>query len=358
MRQSIIYVHGKGGSAEEAEHYKPLFPNGEVIGFDYRSQTPWDACAEFPAFFAGLRSHCDRLVLIANSIGAFFAMSASIEKHLDGAYFISPIVDMEKLIGNMMLWANVTEGELAEKREIPTDFGETLSWSYLCYVREHPLSWNVPTRILYGEYDNLTSFETVSAFARRHRAALTVMPGGEHWFHTEEQMQFLDHWLKRKEVQSVTVRYAARDELQRINELRRAVSELHREGRPDIFRPGFCEELQRHVYQAFEASDADVIVACVEDVPCGFAVVKYIDKTESAYMCAQRFYHIEEFGVDERYRRCGIGTALLNFCKAEAKRLGFDRLTLDVWSFNEAAQKFYEAEGFEPYRHFLEIRNK
>ena len=50
MRQSIIYVHGKGGSAEEAEHYKPLFPNGEVIGFDYRSQTPWDACAEFPAF--------------------------------------------------------------------------------------------------------------------------------------------------------------------------------------------------------------------------------------------------------------------------------------------------------------------
>lgn len=38
MKDSIIYVHGKGGSAEEADHYKPLFPNCEVIGFDYRSQ--------------------------------------------------------------------------------------------------------------------------------------------------------------------------------------------------------------------------------------------------------------------------------------------------------------------------------
>ena len=356
MRQSIIYVHGKGGSAEEAEHYKPLFPNGEVIGFDYRSQTPWEAKEEFPAFFAAQRQRCDHLTLIANSIGAFFSLSALDETLVDRAYLISPVADMENLIGNMMRWANVTEQELAEKQEIATDFGETLSWDYLCYVREHPISWNVPTRILYGEHDNLTSIETVSAFAERCHAKLTVMPGGEHWFHTEAQMRFLDHWLKRGSV--VAVRYAVRDELQRINELRRVVSELHIEGRPDIFRPDFCEELQQHVYQAFEASDADVIAACVEDVPCGFAVVKYIDKTESAYMCAQRFYHIEEFGVDERYRRCGIGTALLNFCKAEAKRLGFDRLTLDVWSFNEAAQKFYEAEGFQPYRHFLEIRNE
>ena len=102
---------------------------------------------------------------------------------------------MEKLIGNMMMWANVTERELAEKQEIPTNFGETLSWKYLCYVREHPISWRVPTRILYGEHDNLTSLETIYAFAERTGAALIVMPGGEHWFHTDEQMQFLDKWI-------------------------------------------------------------------------------------------------------------------------------------------------------------------
>ena len=102
---------------------------------------------------------------------------------------------MEKLIENMMLWANVTEQELAEKLEIPTDSGETLSWKYLCYVREHPISWCVPTRILYGEHDNLTSLETILAFAEKTGAALTVMPGGEHWFHTDEQMRFLDDWI-------------------------------------------------------------------------------------------------------------------------------------------------------------------
>ena len=39
----VIYVHGKGGSAEEAEHYKPLFPDSKIIGFDYRAQMPWEA---------------------------------------------------------------------------------------------------------------------------------------------------------------------------------------------------------------------------------------------------------------------------------------------------------------------------
>ena len=195
MKESIIYVHGKGGSAEETAHYGPLFPNCEVIGFDYRSQTPWEAREEFPAFFAQQRQRCDRLTLIANSIGAFFAMSALDETMVDMAYLISPVVDMENLIGNMMKWANVTQQELAQKREIPTDFGETLSWDYLLYVRAHPISWNVPTQILYGEHDNLTSMETVSAFVRKHNAKLTVMPGGEHWFHTAAQMRFLDDWI-------------------------------------------------------------------------------------------------------------------------------------------------------------------
>lgn len=196
MEEICIYVHGKGGSTEEADHYRMLFPDRKVIGFDYRSQTPWEAKEEFPAFFARQRRRCDRIRLIANSIGAFFAMSAPDETPVDRAYFISPVVDMENLIGNMMKWAHVTEGELEKKREIPTDFGETLSWDYLCYVRAHPISWNVPTQILYGEHDNLTSMETVSAFARQHHAKLTVMPGGEHWFHTEEQMRFLDEWIR------------------------------------------------------------------------------------------------------------------------------------------------------------------
>ena len=52
----VLYVHGKGGSAHEAGHYKMLFPNHEVIGFDYRSQTPWEAREEFPAFLPSRES--------------------------------------------------------------------------------------------------------------------------------------------------------------------------------------------------------------------------------------------------------------------------------------------------------------
>ena len=43
MRKLAVYVHGKGGNATELEHYKPLLPEYDVIGFDYKSETPWDA---------------------------------------------------------------------------------------------------------------------------------------------------------------------------------------------------------------------------------------------------------------------------------------------------------------------------
>lgn len=188
----ILYVHGKGGSAEEAKHYKPLFPDCDVVGFDYRAQTPWEAKAEFTPAFQTISAKYDRVILIANSIGAYFSMCALPQKKIEKAYFISPIVDMEKLIRNMMNWANVSEDDLQKKGKIATDFGETLSWEYLCFVRNNPVSWNVPTKILYGENDNLTDKKTICDFANAHKAHLEIMPNGEHWFHTAEQMAFLN----------------------------------------------------------------------------------------------------------------------------------------------------------------------
>lgn len=195
MRHIIIYIPGKGGNAEEANHYRPLFTGSDVIGFDYTSQNPWDAQIEFSKFFDLYSKGYDEVILIANSIGAFFAMSTLAEKSISKALLISPIVNMEKLIADMMLWANVTEDELQSKKEITTAFGETLSWEYLCYVRKHPIKWNIPTCILYGGKDHLTSRETISEFANRIGANLTVMEKGEHWFHTEEQMKVLDNWV-------------------------------------------------------------------------------------------------------------------------------------------------------------------
>lgn len=50
MKRFVIYVHGKGGTAGEAKHYEPLFPESDVIGFDYQSENPWDAKREFSDF--------------------------------------------------------------------------------------------------------------------------------------------------------------------------------------------------------------------------------------------------------------------------------------------------------------------
>ena len=197
MDKVVIYIHGKGGTAEESAHYEPLFCDSGVIGLDYAAQFPWEAKAEFPLLFDLICRNYKSVQIIANSIGAFFAMTALWDKQIDKAYFISPVVDMELLIADMMLWANVTEDELRDKKEIKTNFGETLSWEYLSFVREHPITWTIPTHILYGEKDNLTSYATISEFAKQKNATLTVMEQGEHWFHTEEQMEFLNDWIKQ-----------------------------------------------------------------------------------------------------------------------------------------------------------------
>lgn len=191
----IVYIHGKGGSDAESGHYRTLFPGCDVLGLEYTAATPWQARSEFPHLFDRLRAGYAHVFLIANSIGAFFSMHALADKPIERAWFISPIVDMERLITDMMSWAGVTEQALRKRSLIETDFGETLSWEYLCYVRSHPVRWNVPTHILYAGTDTLTSRDTITAFAAAHHAALTVMENGEHWFHTPAQMAFLDRWI-------------------------------------------------------------------------------------------------------------------------------------------------------------------
>ena len=192
MINAVLYIHGKDGNAAEADHYKELFPFCDVFGLDYKNDTPWAAGDEIREAARSLSVKYENVILVANSIGAFFAMSALSEMWIEKAYFISPVVNMENLIANMMTWANVTEEELRDKGEIDTSFGETLSWEYLCYVREHPVHWTAPTHILYGAKDNLTPLETISAFANQIGATLTIMEIGEHRLHTEEQMRFID----------------------------------------------------------------------------------------------------------------------------------------------------------------------
>ena len=168
----VVYIHGQGGSAAESEHYRTLLPDCEIIGIDYQAHTPWDAEAELHDAVADLKSHYENIILIANSIGAYYAMAAHLDHLVNVAFFISPVVDLEKLNGVI------------------------LSDEYLRYVRNHPIKWNVTTHILYGSDDRLIPFDAITDYAKKYEATLTVMDGGEHWFHTDKQMLFLDNWIK------------------------------------------------------------------------------------------------------------------------------------------------------------------
>lgn len=197
LKKAILYIHGKNGSWLEAEQYRKNCPGFDMIGVDYPDGFPWAVQAQIRAAYDKARGAYDHISIIANSIGAYFAMHTLQNCEIEQALFISPVLDMERLILDMMRWANVSEQDLRERGEIPTEFGETLSWEYLCFVRAHPITWKVPTEILYAGNDHLTSRQTVEQFVDSHHANLTVMENGEHWFHTEEQLAFLDNWMKQ-----------------------------------------------------------------------------------------------------------------------------------------------------------------
>ena len=196
MKNVVIYIHGKYGTAEEAEYYRKFFNETDIIGFEYTSEYPWDFQKEFSNFIDNIYIKYKKISIIANSIGAYFTMLSLTNKNIEKAFFISPIVDMEKLITDMMVSENITEEELYKKKKIKTSFGEILSWDYLTFARKNPIEWNIPTYILYGENDDLTSYETILNFTNKSKANLTIMKGGEHWFHTDEQIEFLDNWIK------------------------------------------------------------------------------------------------------------------------------------------------------------------
>lgn len=197
MKNAAIYIHGKEGNAAEASYYKKFFSDEyEVIGFDYESESPWEAEVEFPKLFDSTAPHYSEIFLIANSISAYYSMLSLADKRIKKAMFISPIVDMENLILNMMTRSNISEEKLHREKVIATSFG-FLSWEYLSYARNNPITWNIPTNILYAGNDYMTPLETMKNFANKINANMTVMNNGEHWFHTDEQMNFLDNWFKK-----------------------------------------------------------------------------------------------------------------------------------------------------------------
>ena len=156
-RKMYLYVHGKNGCKEEAERFAntACAAGWQVLAIDLPEHgarkdrpeqlLPWAVVPEIQAVYARMQPVWPHIRLYGVSIGAWLAMQALRAEKLEKALLVSPVVDMETLILSMMQGAHVTEEQLKAAGEIPTEMGETLSWPYLCWVREHPLQWHTPT---------------------------------------------------------------------------------------------------------------------------------------------------------------------------------------------------------------------
>ncbi|AKA70917.1 alpha/beta hydrolase [Clostridium scatologenes] len=144
------------------------------------------------------KSISNSISLFACSMGAYFSLLSYKEDSLKQSLFLSPVVNMERIINNMMTWFNVNENRLKEEKEISTPIGQKLYWDYYCYVKEHPIvNWNKETSILYGSEDDICEFDVVSYFAKVFHCDLQVMEHGEHYFHTEGQLQYFRQWANK-----------------------------------------------------------------------------------------------------------------------------------------------------------------
>ena len=154
----------------------------------------------------------------------------------------------------------------------------------------------------------------------------------------------------------MAVRFASETELERINELRRQVNDLHVKGKPEIFKPGFSQELSDHIYTIRNDPEQRIAVCERSGVICGFAVLHHIVKPETPFMYERDFLDIDEFCVDEKHRRTGVATEMIEFVRTYAKEQGFSRIELNMWEFNRDALAFYEAVGFTTYRRYMEMQ--
>jgi alpha-beta hydrolase superfamily lysophospholipase len=207
--KAFIFVHGRYSRKEDAAGFaeKAVARGFQVLAFDLpehgdRSGDP-ETCSvqngvhDLGAVLGFAKDHWKKLALAAFSLGAYFSLAAYREEHFEKCLFMSPVLDMERLIRNMMLWSNVSESELETKKEIPTTFGEKLIWDYFQYVKAHPVDqWRSPTAILYGSRDNLTDRDVLDSFAERFGAESTIIEGGEHYFQKPEEIAALDKWIE------------------------------------------------------------------------------------------------------------------------------------------------------------------
>lgn len=187
----IIYIHGLNGSNKESEFYNFLNHSYDIIGLDYQDGNPWEIKDIIIAEVKEISKQYKEINIIANSIGAFYAIHYLSNFKIKKSLFISPLVNMKEIIESIMHDFHISFKEFEEKKEIRLQNGQTLSYSFYNEVVNKKVQWKSETTIVYGKNDSLVNHEKILEFSACTQSSLFVCKNGEHWFHKPNQMKFL-----------------------------------------------------------------------------------------------------------------------------------------------------------------------
>ncbi len=208
----IIAVHGDMSSKTDvpiAVLAEETVPHGfQVLSFDLPEHGDRkneltlckveECVSELKKIMDFAKLQADSISLTAISLGAYFSLLAYKDENIKQCLFLSPVVNMERIIKNMMDWFGISEEQLYKDKEIATPIGKTLYWDYYCYVKNNPIEkWNAPTSILYGKKDNICEYEIIYDFSQRFQCKLNISENSEHYFHKEEDLKIYREEIRK-----------------------------------------------------------------------------------------------------------------------------------------------------------------
>ena len=144
------------------------------------------------------------------------------------------------------------------------------------------------------------------------------------------------------------IRRATLEELPRLVALQREVQELDVAADPTLFRKATDDELLKSTQEFLTAGQNVIWIAWVERVPAGFLAFKVETAPENAFFRARNDGIIDDLAVAARFRRQGIGRALVAHAEQYAISQGCTDLRLFVLAGNTAGRGFYDALNFAP----------
>ena len=194
----LIYIHGQNGKADKVLDYCPL-GSYDVKGLDYFDGNPWDVGPIIKNKFEKLTKNYKEVIVVANSIGAFYAYEyLSGYDKIKRAFFISPIVNMSQVVLDLIMNNDINMEDLKENKFITLDDNTVLSYDFFMHVSEdYQDSWTVKTDVLYGSNDDFVYIEHIADFVISHEANLTIKNGSEHYFNTEEEKKYIRDWISK-----------------------------------------------------------------------------------------------------------------------------------------------------------------